>query len=59
MYEISRDIDLNVSIKDSNLVTDLYFRVTYPHQYLHQQSSLKDDIKSQEYIAGSSFPKKL
>ena len=63
MYEISRDnanfLDLNVSIKDSNLVTDLHFRVIYPHRYLHHQSSLKDHIKSQKYIAGSSFLKKL
>ena len=38
-YEISKDninfLELNVSIRESHLVTDLYFKETDRHQYLH------------------------
>ena len=48
-YEISKDninfLDLNVSIRESQLVTDLYFKETDRHQYLHFQSSHPDYIK--------------
>ena len=39
-------LDLNVSISESNLVTDLYFKETDRHQYLNYQSSHPGHIKT-------------
>ena len=48
-YEISKDninlLVLNVSIKESHLVTYLYFKEMDRHQYLHYHSSHLEHIK--------------
>ena len=48
-FEISKDNtnlpDLNISKRESNLVTDLYFKAMNCHQYLHYQSSHLEHIK--------------
>ena len=38
-------LDLNISKRDSHLVTDLYFKETDRYQYLHYQSSHPEHIK--------------
>ena len=38
-------LDLNVSIRESHLLNDLYFKETDRHQYLHYQSSHPKHIK--------------
>ena len=38
-------IDLNVSIPGSHMITDLHFKETDHHQYLHYQSSHPEHIQ--------------
>ena len=49
-YEISKEmvnfLDLNVSIKNGAISTDLYIKPTDGHQYLHYKSSHPELIKN-------------